>query len=121
MRGRTLFPHALEAVEKEVQAELQLVHAVVPSRDHLLRHSIEVGEVRGRDHLAQALKVEAMSLYNHVVGKDDLLTGLVELVASELEAPRPGGDWMAAMRRRAQTAHAVLNRHPSPARSSRPS
>jgi AcrR family transcriptional regulator len=63
-------------------------------------------------NLAQALKVEAMSLYNHVASKEDLLAGLVELVASEFEVPRIGGDWKEAMRRRATSVHAVLTRHP---------
>jgi hypothetical protein len=58
------------------------------------------------------LKVEAMSLYNHVAGKEDILDGIVDLVAGELELPTAGGDWRAAMRRRAITAHAVLMRHP---------
>jgi AcrR family transcriptional regulator len=62
-------------------------------------------------NLAQALKVEAMSLYNHVVSKEDILDGLVELVASEIDVPRSGGDWKAAMRQRASSAHAVLTRH----------
>jgi AcrR family transcriptional regulator len=63
-------------------------------------------------NLARALKVEAMSLYNHVGGKEDLLDGLVDLVAGEIELPRRGGDWKEAMRRRAGSAHAVLLRHP---------
>jgi AcrR family transcriptional regulator len=63
-------------------------------------------------NLAQSLKVEAMSLYNHVENKEALLDGLVELVAGELEVPEVGGDWKAAMRRRAKSAHEVLNRHP---------
>jgi AcrR family transcriptional regulator len=63
-------------------------------------------------NLAQALKVEAMSLYNHVASKDDLLDGLVDLVAGEIELPARGGDWRAAMRGRAISAHAVLMRHP---------
>jgi AcrR family transcriptional regulator len=63
-------------------------------------------------NLAQALKVEAMSLYNHVAGKEDLLDGLVELVVGEIELPAIGGDWKAAMRGRAISAHAVLMQHP---------
>jgi AcrR family transcriptional regulator len=62
--------------------------------------------------LARALKVEAMSLYNHVAHKEQLLDGLVELVVSEIELPALGGDWRAAMRARAHSAHAVLMRHP---------
>jgi AcrR family transcriptional regulator len=63
-------------------------------------------------NLAQALKVEAMSLYNHVEGKEDILDGLVDLVAGEIDLPRIGDDWREAMRQRAHSAHAVLNLHP---------
>jgi AcrR family transcriptional regulator len=63
-------------------------------------------------NLARALKVEAMSLYNHVNGKEDLLDGLVELVAGEIEVPTSNGDWREAMLRRARSAHAVLLMHP---------
>ena len=62
--------------------------------------------------LAQALGVEAMSLYNHVAHKEDLLDGLVERVASEIELPTSSLPWKDAMRRRALSAHAVLMRHP---------
>jgi len=62
--------------------------------------------------LAQLLKVEAMSLYNHVANKEEILDGLVELVTAEIEVPVCGGDWRAAMRLRAHSVHAVLMRHP---------
>jgi AcrR family transcriptional regulator len=35
--------------------------------------------------LAQELGVEAMSLYNHVANKDDILDGIVELVAGKID------------------------------------
>ncbi len=62
--------------------------------------------------LASALKVEAMSLYNHVGGKDDILDGLVELVVAEFAVPVPADDWRATMTTRAHVAHAALMRHP---------
>ncbi len=62
--------------------------------------------------LAQELGVEAMSLYNHVANKDDLLEGIVELVASEIDLAPDGADWKTAIRRRAISAHEVLSRHP---------
>lgn len=62
--------------------------------------------------LGQALGVEAMSLYRHVNNKDDVLDGVVEIVASEIEVPTLGGDWKESMRRRATSAHSVLMRHP---------
>jgi AcrR family transcriptional regulator len=63
-------------------------------------------------NLAAAMKVEAMSLYNHIAGKDDLLNGLVEMVAGEIEVPAIYGDWRTTMRRRAISAHEALMRHP---------
>ncbi|MGB8702229.1 MAG: TetR/AcrR family transcriptional regulator [Thermosynechococcaceae cyanobacterium] len=62
--------------------------------------------------LAQALGVQAMSLYNHVANKDDLLDGIVDRVVSEIEVPDLSIDWKTAMRQRATSAHAVLLRHP---------
>ena len=39
--------------------------------------------------LGQLLGVEAMSLYNHVASKSDLLDGMVDIVFSEIGLP-PG-------------------------------
>lgn len=62
--------------------------------------------------LAQKLGVKAMSLYNHVTNKDDILCGIVDIVVSEIELPSLETDWKTAMRRRAISAHEVLLRHP---------
>jgi len=62
--------------------------------------------------LATALGVEAMSLYNHVANKDDLLDGMIDLVFGEIEAPESGGDWKAELRKRALSTRAALGRHP---------
>ena len=62
--------------------------------------------------LAQALGVEAMSLYNHVANKGDLVSAIVDLVVSEFELPEGGEDWETAIRRCAISAHDVLVRHP---------
>jgi AcrR family transcriptional regulator len=61
--------------------------------------------------LGQELGVEAMSLYKHVASKEDLLDGIVDLVVGEIGAPEIGGNWQAAMRKRAISAHEVLMRH----------
>lgn len=62
--------------------------------------------------LAASLGVEAMSLYNHVANKDDLLDGVADLVASEIEVPDPELGWREAIRRSAISAHDVFMRHP---------
>lgn len=62
--------------------------------------------------VGQQLGVEAMSLYNHVRNKDDLLDGLVEAVADELPVPEVGAPWKPTIRRCAMEARLVLSRHP---------
>jgi AcrR family transcriptional regulator len=61
--------------------------------------------------LGHALGFEAMSLYNHVTNKDDLLDGMLDLVLAEMEPPTPG-DGLAGIRRAAISAHEALKRHP---------
>ena len=61
--------------------------------------------------LAESLGVGAMSLYNHVANKDEILDGIVDLVVGEIELPDTHAHWKEAMRRRAASAHEVLLRH----------
>jgi AcrR family transcriptional regulator len=73
------------------------------------KHGLESLSMR---RLATSLRVEAMSLYHHVANKDEVLDGIVDLVIGEIALPTPGGDWKAAMRMRATSAHTVLLAHP---------
>jgi AcrR family transcriptional regulator len=87
------------------------------SRERVLHKAIEMADAHGLEalsmrKLAEALGVKAMSLYNHVVNKDDLLDGMVDRVVGEIELPSLGDNWKVAMRRRALSAHAALLRHP---------
>jgi AcrR family transcriptional regulator len=61
--------------------------------------------------LGEVLGVEAMSLYNHVANKGELLDGMIDLVFSEIGLPSREADWKTAMRRRAVSARQVLIRH----------
>jgi AcrR family transcriptional regulator len=87
------------------------------SRERVLQAALELADARGFDaismrNVAKKLGVEAMSLYNHVAGKEDLVDGLVDIVFGEIEVARPGElDWRTAMRRRAISVRAALNRH----------
>jgi AcrR family transcriptional regulator len=63
-------------------------------------------------NLGEELGVEAMSLYNHVANKDDILDGIVDLVFSEIALPTERAEWKPAMRGRAISAHEALLRHP---------
>src|SRR5712664_1487853 len=61
--------------------------------------------------LGEVLGVEAMSLYNHVANKDQLLDGMVDLVFGEIDLPSGSTDWKTAMRQRAISARQALSRH----------
>jgi AcrR family transcriptional regulator len=63
-------------------------------------------------NLGQEVGVEAMSLYNHVRNKEDILNGIVDVVFSEIDVPSGPTDWVAAMRQRAVSARQALLRHP---------
>jgi AcrR family transcriptional regulator len=62
--------------------------------------------------LAQALDVVPMALYRHVANKDELLSGLVDVVVGEIDPPLEGADWKTAIRARILSARRVLLRHP---------
>jgi AcrR family transcriptional regulator len=61
--------------------------------------------------LARELGVEAMSLYTHVANKDDILSGIVDIVANEVEMPPNRGNWKAEVRQSAISAHDEFLRH----------
>ena len=87
------------------------------SRERIMQTALRLADEGGLDNismrkLAQALGVEAMSLYNHVSNKDEVLDGIADLVVSEIEVPEIGGDWRLELRKRAISAHAVLRGHP---------
>jgi AcrR family transcriptional regulator len=87
------------------------------NRERVLRTALVLADRDGIASLSmrkigQALHVEAMSLYNHVANKGDLLDGLVDLVFSEIALPADQADWQTAMRQRAISARDALLRHP---------
>jgi AcrR family transcriptional regulator len=86
------------------------------NRERVLRAAMALADERGAEELtmrklAKELGVEAMSLYNHVANKTDLLDGMVDLVFSEIQAPAATGDWKAELRTRAVSTRDALTRH----------
>lgn len=61
--------------------------------------------------LAKELGVEAMSLYNHVRNKGDLVDAMVDSVVREIELPSDPA-WETAIRRCAISAYDTFLRHP---------
>ena len=87
------------------------------SRDRVLHAAISLADEDGIESLSmrklgQALGVEAMSLYNHVANKDDILNGIIDLVLSEFDLPSADEEWEAAIWKCAISAHDALVRHP---------
>ena len=87
------------------------------SRERVLAAALEIADQGGLGgltmrKLAEALGVKAMSLYNHVANREAIIDGLVEVVVGEIALPAIGGDWKAALRERATSAHRALGRHP---------
>ncbi|MFD3823973.1 TetR/AcrR family transcriptional regulator [Streptomyces sp. NPDC058625] len=92
-----------------------------PARETLTRRrvllaAVELADAGGMETLSmrklgEAVGVEAMSLYNHVANKEDLIDGMVDLVFGEVELPTPGADWRQAMRHRAISMRLALSRH----------
>jgi len=87
------------------------------SRERVLNAAIRLADGGGIEsltmrRLARELGVEAMSLYNHVANKGDLVDAMVDLVVSEIELPATSDTWDVAVRECAISAHEVLLRHP---------
>jgi AcrR family transcriptional regulator len=86
------------------------------SRERILEAALELVDEQGIEALSmrklgQALGFEAMSLYNHVSNKDDVLDGILDLVLAEMPPPDPEGG-LAAIRSSSLAAHEALKRHP---------
>jgi AcrR family transcriptional regulator len=86
------------------------------SRDRVLRAAVALADQSGLQTLSmrklgQVLGVEAMSLYNHVASKGDLLDGMVDVVFAEIGVPLSGAGWKLAMRQRAVAVREALRRH----------
>lgn len=64
--------------------------------------------------LGRDLGVEAMSLYNHVEGKEDILVGILERILAEFELPEEGpADWTERIRDMARSFRILLHDHPN--------
>lgn len=94
------------------------------TRERVLRAAVQVADEGGISaltmrRLAEVVGAEAMSLYYHVANKEEVLDGVVEIIATEIndavdriDLPSEGAAWKAAMRKRVLTAREVFLRHP---------
>ena len=106
------------------QAEPGTGARVPLSRERVLRAAVKVADEGGIEsltmrRLAEELGAEAMSLYYHVANKEEVLDGVVDVIAGEindvvgrLDVPSKGAAWKDAVRQRVLSAREVLLRHP---------
>ena len=105
------------------EADTKTTPRVPLTRDRILRAAVALADADGLDAVSmrkvgQELGVEAMSLYNHVDNKEDILEGMLEIVMLEIEEatdgfrlPAEDEDWKTAMRERIMTARESMLRH----------
>lgn len=87
------------------------------TRERVLQSAVALADASGIESLSmrklgEQLGVEAMSLYNHVTNKDDLIDAMVDRVFAEIDLAADERSWRAAMRRRAVSVRQALKRHP---------
>jgi AcrR family transcriptional regulator len=87
------------------------------SRADIVTAAIAVADAEGPDavsmrRLARELRVGTMSLYWHVVSKEELHQLMLERLQAEIEVPEPSGDWRMDLRAYAIANRASLLRHP---------
>jgi AcrR family transcriptional regulator len=87
------------------------------TRDTILDAALELLDRHGLDNLSMRrlgsnLGVEAMSLYNHVASKGELLDGIHERILLSLEPPANIRGWQSFCRHQAHALHRALLAHP---------
>lgn len=87
------------------------------SRARILKAALELVDLDGLEALtmrrvAEQLKVDPMSLYNHVDGKEALLDGIAEALWDEVQLPSGGTEWRDALRGFATALRGMAHAHP---------
>ncbi|GAB3968297.1 TetR/AcrR family transcriptional regulator C-terminal domain-containing protein [Actinoallomurus acanthiterrae] len=87
------------------------------NREKILDAALALAAEEGLDglsmrKLAKSLGVEAMSLYNHVSNKADILDGMAERVFGEIDCPDPALPWPDRVRAIALSMYRAFSRHP---------
>jgi AcrR family transcriptional regulator len=87
------------------------------TRERILAAALQLVDLDGLEaltmrRLAEQLKVDPMTLYNHVDGKDALLDGIAEALWDEVEVPGGDRDWKQALQSFATSLRGLAHRHP---------
>ena len=86
------------------------------TKERVIQAAVELADREGLDsmtmrRLADELGAGAMSLYHYVPNKEQLVDEMIDVVFSEIVPPATDIDWKTALRRRAASTRAALNRH----------
>ena len=86
------------------------------SRERIIDCAVGLADAGGLDAVSMrsiggSLGVTAMSLYNHVANKDDILDGMLDAVFAQIDLPQVS-NWKVAVRTSATSARRALMEHP---------
>jgi AcrR family transcriptional regulator len=87
------------------------------SRKRIVKAAVAIADRDGIDSLSMRklgleLDVKAMSLYNYIANKEELLDAMCDFIVSLFEKPKKNVEWKESVRRSSLSAHKVLWKHP---------
>jgi len=105
-------------VRTKTEATGETRHREPLTRDRIIEAALRVMDEEGLEavtmrRIGRELGVEAMSLYNHVEDKDDILEGVTDRVMNQFEFPTSTGDWADDARAMSREWRRLLDLHPS--------
>jgi AcrR family transcriptional regulator len=105
-------------VRTKTEATEDAQHRERLTRERIIEAALRVMDDEGLEavtmrRIGRELGVEAMSLYNHVEDKDDILEGVTERVMNEFVFPASTGDWAQDARAMSREWRRLLGLHPS--------
>jgi AcrR family transcriptional regulator len=110
-------PHEDELMENVRSMETERPRREPLTRERIVLTALRIMDEEGLDavtmrRIGRELGVEAMSLYNHVQDKEDILDGVCEEVLAEFQVPDTN-DWVQAARLGAHEYRRLLLAHPN--------
>jgi AcrR family transcriptional regulator len=108
MNARTTSPHKAPIAPRRLPL----------TRERIVEAALRVMDAEGLEavtmrRIGRELGVEAMSLYNHVEDKEEILEGVTERVMNEFEFPASSGEWLEDARAMSREWRRLLALHPS--------
>jgi AcrR family transcriptional regulator len=87
------------------------------NRAQVLANAVDLADAEGIDAvsmraLASRLGVVPMAIYKHVADKQDLTSGMIDVVVASYGVVSEGGGWQESVRERVLVARHALARHP---------